>query len=112
MADFFKGPGKTKLKSGDLVVTLSLPIPPGWFIGKYIKLNRNKRGDLAIVGVTAASWPDQSASTGLKVKIALASVAPVPLVVPTVEEFFDQNGLTMTRSAGSPDRHGFVHPDR
>jgi carbon-monoxide dehydrogenase medium subunit len=90
---FFKGPGKTNLKPGDVVTSLFLPIPPDGFIGKYLKLNRNKRGDLAIVGVTAASWPDKNAKSGLKVKMALASVAPVPLIVPAIEEFFDANDL-------------------
>lgn len=42
LADFFKGPGKTNLNPGDVVVSLFLPTPPDGFIGKYIKLNRNK----------------------------------------------------------------------
>lgn len=90
---FFKGPGKTTLKAGDLVTSLFLPIPPEGFLGKYLKLNRNKRGDLAIVGVTAASWPNNEILSGWTVKLALASVAPVPLVVDKVEQYFNQNKL-------------------
>lgn len=89
LSDFFKGPGKTTLNAGDVVISLFLPLPPVGFIGRYIKLNRNKRGDLAIVGVTAASWPNNDTNSGLTVRLALASVAPIPLVVPEVEEFFN-----------------------
>ena len=91
---FFKGPGKTSLNSGDIVVALHLPVPPEGFTGKYIKLNRNKSSDLAIVGVTAAAYPNPEMPSGLTVRVALASVAPVPLVVDVVEEFFNDSPLT------------------
>jgi CO/xanthine dehydrogenase FAD-binding subunit len=77
---FFKGPGKTVLKAGDIVIAVELPIPPQNAQGKYIKLGRNAIGDLAIVGVTAFGYPDRTAS-GYRVLIALASVAPTPLLL-------------------------------
>ncbi len=90
---FFLGPGQTALKPGEVVTTLALPTPPRGFVGTYCKLNRNKRGDLAIVGVTACAYPDKALSSGLRVKVALASVAPTPLVVPEIEAFFEDEGL-------------------
>lgn len=102
LSGFFKGPGKTTLKTGDVATSLFLPVPPEEFIGKYAKLNRNKRGDLAIVGVTAASWPNSETSSGHTIRLALASVAPIPLIVTKVEEFFDANKLnpeTITQAA-------------
>jgi len=91
---FFKGPGQTTLKPGDVVTSLHLPLPPKGFVGKYIKLNRNNRGDLAIVGVTTCAYPTKDVVSGLTVKVALASVAPTPLVVTAVEEFFQKQKLT------------------
>src|SRR5512147_1835470 len=38
---FFKGPGKTVLKPGDIVHTIEFPILPQGAQGKYIKLGRN-----------------------------------------------------------------------
>lgn len=94
VSTFFKGPGLSALKSGDVVTALQLPIPPKGFVGKYLKLNRNNSGDLAIVGVTACAYPDKNVPSGLTVKVALASVAPIPLVVSRVEEFFQKEKLT------------------
>ncbi len=91
---FFKGPGQTTLKAGDVVTSLFLPLPPEGFAGTYLKLNRNKRGDLAIVGVSACTYPNKDVPSGLTVKVALASVAATPLVVPEVEELFKTETLT------------------
>jgi CO/xanthine dehydrogenase FAD-binding subunit len=48
-------------------------------------LGRNAIGDLAIVGVTALGYPDLGTPSGYRFQLALASVAPVPLV-PTQAE--------------------------
>lgn len=77
---FFKGPGKTVLKPGDIVTAVEYPIPPQGAQGKYIKLGRNAIGDLAIVGVTAFGYPDRTPS-GYRFFVALASVAPTPLLL-------------------------------
>ena len=90
---FFKGPGQTKLQPGDVVVSLHLPPPPKGMVGKYIKHGRNNRGDLAIVGITAIAYPDKDLSSGTRVQLALASVAPVPLLVDQVEKYFTENKL-------------------
>lgn len=84
LSAFFLGPGKTNLRPGDIVTCLRLPVPPRGGLGRYIKHGRNKLGDLAIVGVTVLGAPDNSLPSGLKMTLALASVAPVPLVVEAV----------------------------
>jgi carbon-monoxide dehydrogenase medium subunit len=76
---FFLGPGKTRLKPGDIVTAILFPLPPQGYAARYIKLGRNAIGDLAIVGVTALGYPDSSAPSGCRFRLALASVAPVPL---------------------------------
>lgn len=77
---FFKGPGQTSLKPGDIATAILFPLPPPGLEGEYIKLGRNAVGDLAIVGVTVAGWPDAGQPSGFRFCIALASVAPVPLL--------------------------------
>jgi len=77
---FFKGPGKTVLKPGDIVVAVEYPLPPKGAQGKYIKLGRNAIGDLAIVGVTAFGYPDDTTVSRYRFFVALASVAPTPFM--------------------------------
>jgi CO/xanthine dehydrogenase FAD-binding subunit len=85
LATFFLGPGKTSLKTGDIVTRVVFPVPPPGSAGKYIKLGRNLIGDLAIVGVSVFGYPDASQPSGFRFRIALASVAPVPLVANEAE---------------------------
>jgi len=94
LATFFLGPGKTVLQPGDIVTAVQLPLPAPSSSGTYIKLGRNKWSDLSIVGVTAYGFPDATAASGYRFRVALASVAPVPLVVTAVEEYLAANPVT------------------
>jgi CO/xanthine dehydrogenase FAD-binding subunit len=85
LATFFKGPGKTVLKPGDVVTAVYLPLPPEKSAGKYVKLGRNVISDLSIVGVTVFGYIDAKTKSGFTFKLALASVAPVPFM-PTAAE--------------------------
>ncbi|HEX9616909.1 MAG TPA: xanthine dehydrogenase family protein subunit M [Anaerolineales bacterium] len=88
---FFLGPGKTTLKPGDIVTAVSFPPPRPGQAGTYIKLGRNALGDLAIVGVTALGYPDRGLPSGFRFRIALASVAPIPLVATQAETLLEEN---------------------
>jgi CO/xanthine dehydrogenase FAD-binding subunit len=94
LAGFFKGPGKTTLQSGDIVTAIHLPIPPKGCAGKYIKLGRNQLSDLSIVGVTALGYRDSTSSSGYRFRLALASVAPVPLVPTKAEVYLADHAVT------------------
>jgi CO/xanthine dehydrogenase FAD-binding subunit len=80
LSTFFLGPGQTALGAGEIAMELKFPLPPEKHAARYIKLGRNAAGDLAIVGVTVLGFPDQSVPSGYRFRIALASVAPIPLV--------------------------------
>lgn len=82
---FFLGPGKTALMPGDIVTSITFPLPPEGSAGRYIKLGRNDLSDLAIVGVTALGFPDDANPSGFCFRLALASVAPTPLVATAAE---------------------------
>lgn len=90
---FFLGPGTTRLRLGDIVTSLRLPVPPAEMVGKYIKLGRNSLSDLAIVGVAAVGWPDPDVASGFRIRLALASVAPVPLVVDGIETLLAESHI-------------------
>ena len=94
LTTFFKGPGKTVLKPGDIVTSIAFPILPTGSQGKYRKLGRNTLSDLSIVGVTVFGFADPSTASGYRFKLALASVAPVPFVPVKAEEVL--GGKTIT----------------
>jgi carbon-monoxide dehydrogenase medium subunit len=86
LASFFEGPGKTTLKPGDIATGLAFPVPPRGAVGRYLKLGRNAIGDLAIVGVTVLGFPDAGSKSGYAFRLALASVAPIPLIPHKAEQ--------------------------
>jgi CO/xanthine dehydrogenase FAD-binding subunit len=94
LATFFLGPGKTKLKAGDVAFALHLPPPPAGSQGAYFKLGRNKLSDLSIVGVTVLGYPASDAPSGYRFRLILASVAPVPWVVHTAEACLANHPVT------------------
>ena len=94
LSSFFRGPGKTTLKPGDIVTAVHFPTPPQGCVGKYLKLGRNQLSDLSIVGVTALGHKDSTRPSGYRFRLALASVAPVPLMPVEVETYLTDNPLT------------------
>lgn len=100
---FFHGPGQTALETGDIVTSLHLPLPPQGLKSKYIKLGRNKLSDLAIVGVTVVGYPEKSNPSGYCIKLALASVAPTPLIVDRVESILKESPITEKKFEDAAD---------
>jgi carbon-monoxide dehydrogenase medium subunit len=94
LASFFLGPGKTRLKVGDVVIALHLPQPPAGCQGTYLKLGRNKSSDLSIVGVTALGYPEPTTLSGYRFRLVLASVAPVPFVAKEAEAYLANSPIT------------------
>jgi carbon-monoxide dehydrogenase medium subunit len=94
LAAFFLGPGKTTLKAGDVVTAVHFPLPPKGCAGTYLKLGRNTLSDLSIVGVTVLGYPDRDLPSRYGFRIALASVAPVPLVPTQAEAYLAKQPIT------------------
>jgi carbon-monoxide dehydrogenase medium subunit len=94
LSAFFLGPGKTTLKPGDIVTAIHFPVPPKGGVGKYLKLGRNQLSDLSIVGVTAFGYKDTACPSGYRFRLALASVAPVPLMPGEVETYLADQPIT------------------
>ena len=94
LSTFFKGPGKNTLVCGDIVTGIEIPIPPDNAKGTYLKLGRNKTGDLAIVGVTVLGYPDKSKKSGYSFRIAIASAAAIPIVPKEAEDILSNNVIS------------------
>ena len=89
--EFFLGPGQTAMQAGELMTATRFPTPSVGAAGKYLKLGRNKAGDLAIAGVAVFGFPDEAVPSGYRFHIGLASVAPVPLRAPEAEKVLAEN---------------------
>jgi len=87
---FFTGPGQSVIQADEMMIALEVPVPPAGSIGSYLKLGRNKVGDLALVSVAVLGYPDHAVPSGYGFRIALGAVAPVPLRVPEAEAFLAQ----------------------
>jgi len=84
--EFFLGPGRTAREATEIVTAIRYPPPLKGAAGRYLKLGRNKVGDLSIVGVAVLGYPDETAASGYRFRIGLASVAPVPIRASEAEE--------------------------
>jgi carbon-monoxide dehydrogenase medium subunit len=79
LEDFFLGPGRTVLDSGEVVESVDLPATDSRQGSCYLKLGRTRGVDLAVVGAAVRLEPDRT------VRLAVASVAPVPLRLKAAE---------------------------
>jgi len=61
--DFFLGPGKTAMQPGELMTAIRFPVPLASAAGRYLKLGRNRLGDLSIVGVAVFGFPDPATAS-------------------------------------------------
>ena len=76
---FFVGPGKTALGSGELLKCVSVSTTTPQTGCNYIKLGRRRAMDCAIVNVAVSLTMESSNGSCRTARIALGSVAPTPL---------------------------------
>jgi carbon-monoxide dehydrogenase medium subunit len=79
---FCTAPGKNALGEGEFLVDLFLPKPAPGFRAHYQRFIPRNEMDIAVVGVGASATVTDGQITSAR--LALASVAPVPLFVPEV----------------------------
>jgi len=91
LGQFFTGPGKSVLKPGDIVASITLPVSQKGARGLYLKLGRNKLSDLSIVGLTALGYKDILKPSGFTFRLALASVTPTPFEAKAAAAYLDKN---------------------
>jgi carbon-monoxide dehydrogenase medium subunit len=86
--DFFKGVKRTALGPDEFVKAVHLPNPPNGAKSWYLKWKRTWGEDLALVGVAALVANPRK----WIVRVALSSVAPTPVLVPEVQNAFEDDG--------------------
>jgi CO/xanthine dehydrogenase FAD-binding subunit len=78
--EFCTGPGQTVLQKGEFLVSLHLPAPRPGFGAHYLRFIPRNEMDIAVAGAGAAVQLDAS-HTVQSARVALAAVAPTPLLV-------------------------------
>src|SRR6266550_3535472 len=98
LADFFVGPRKTALKSGELLVEVIIPKEN---VGKpthFLKFGLRKGQALALVNVAASFWPDWdgggNGATFREPRVALGAVAPKVIRAGSAEKFLAGEEIT------------------
>jgi carbon-monoxide dehydrogenase medium subunit len=79
---FCTAPGRTALGPGELLVSLRLPPPRPHTGSAYLRFIPRNEMDIAVVGAGVSITLNDSYTTCVAARIALAAVAPTPLFVP------------------------------
>ena len=77
---FTKGPGKTVLERGELVVEFEVPLPKPRSADAYLRLIPRTEMDIAVVGVGVQIELDESGVI-VSARVALGAVAPTAILV-------------------------------
>ncbi|OFX28549.1 MAG: hypothetical protein A2033_18940 [Bacteroidetes bacterium GWA2_31_9] len=85
MDEFFKGPGKSALETGEIVKEFILPVPSKMTGSSYQKVSTRSKVDIAGICVSALISLDKDGKIA-KARIALGAVAPIPFRVYKAEE--------------------------
>jgi len=79
---FCTAPGRTVLERGELLVRLELPPPKANSGAHYLRFIPRNEMDIAVAGAAASVTLDDKKTRCVAARIALAAVAPTPLLVP------------------------------
>ena len=104
--EFFKGPRRTALQKGELVVGVMIPKLAG-AQGHYAKLSRRKTADLAVVGVAALAVP---VAESYEWRVALGAVAPTAIRVPAAEKILAAGYDEAAIEAAAAEAHAACAP--
>jgi len=94
LKDFFEGPGETCLRPGEIVESISFPIPPQGAEGAYQSIGRNKFGDLAIAAVTVLGYKKKDNLSGYEFLLTLTAVAPTVIFADSAQNILKKQPIT------------------
>ena len=94
LAQFFTGPRKTVLKTGELLAEIVIPKRNLGKPADFQKFGLRKGQALALVNVAASLWVDWDQHAFKAPRIALGAVAPTVMRAPEAEAFLEARAIT------------------
>lgn len=79
--EFCLAPGKNCLGDNEILVKLTLPLPPAHSGAKFLRFIPRNEMDIAVVNAAVYIELDASGNTFKAARIAIGAVAPIPLLV-------------------------------
>jgi carbon-monoxide dehydrogenase medium subunit len=76
---FIGGPGQPSMSRDEILTAIDVPAPPPWRGSCYLKLTRRAAMEVTVVGCAASVDLEADRRTVARVRVVLASVAPMPL---------------------------------
>jgi CO/xanthine dehydrogenase FAD-binding subunit len=92
--EFCQAPGQTVLERGELLVSISLPVPGPGFGAGYLRFIPRNEMDIAEAGAAAGVVLEPGGRRFASARIALAAVAPTPLLVEEAGEYLAGRAVT------------------
>jgi carbon-monoxide dehydrogenase medium subunit len=92
--NFCTGPGRTVLRRGEFLVGFHLPPPRPRSGTLYVRFIPRNEMDIAVVGVGVAVALDETRTRCTAARVALAAVAPTPLLVHAAGDALVDGALT------------------
>jgi len=89
LEDFFTGPGSTRKKAGEIIASVEFPRPPAGARGTYLKIGQRRA--LAIAVASLAVVINCEGDRLKKIRLAVGSVAPIPLRLRQTEEILEES---------------------
>ena len=86
LEEFFVGPGKTCLKTGEFLREIFIPTPPARSGCSFQRATRTAM-DIAVVNCAVFLSLDRKRESVEEVRIVMGAVGPTPLRAPTAEDF-------------------------
>lgn len=90
--EFFKGPGQTVLKQGELLTSINVPVPPKGAGTSYQHISARGKVDISAVGV--GTMLTMNGDVCEDVRIFLGAVAPTPIMAVNAQNVLKNNKLT------------------
>lgn len=109
--EFCTAPGKTVLKRGELLLSLRLPPPKPRSGAAYLRFIPRNEMDIAVVGAGVSVVLDAKKAKCIAARVALAAVAPTPLLVAdagvalvdgTLDDALIDKAASLSREAAKP----------
>ncbi len=93
LADFFRGPGRTALEPGEILLGVEVPQPEELRCSAYQRLSRTTGMDLASVGIAVVQRRAPGTSRP-RISLAMGAVAPTPIRSPAAEAILNAAPIT------------------